>query len=176
MEVEWGMATDSSILAWRIPTDKAAWRLWSMGSQRIRHDWVTKNSTAHIWMCELDHKEGRMQKNWCFQLWRWKRCLRVPWTSRRSKQSIHWDIHWKDWCWSWSSNTWPPDSKTWLIRKDPDAGKDWRQEEKVTIEDEMIGWHYWLNGYEFEWTPGVGDGQEGLVCHSPWGHKESDMT
>ena len=71
---------------------------------------------------------------------------------------------------------WPLDVKHWLIRKDPDAGKDWRQEEKVTIEDEMIGWHYWLNGYEFEWTPGVGDGQEGLVCHSPWGHKESDMT
>ena len=63
-----------------------------------------------------------------------------------------------------------------LIGKDPDAGKDWRQEEKWATEDEMVGWHYRLNGYEFEWTPGVADGQEDLVCCSPWGHKESDMT
>ena len=71
---------------------------------------------------------------------------------------------------------WPPDVKGWLIRKDPDAGKDWRQEEKGTTEDEVVGWHHWLNGHGFEWTPGVGDGQGGLVCCGSWGSKESDMT
>ena len=71
---------------------------------------------------------------------------------------------------------WPPDVKSWLIGKDPDAGKDWRQEEKGMTEDEMVEWHHGLNGHEFEWTPGVGDGQGGLACCSSLGCKESDMT
>ena len=71
---------------------------------------------------------------------------------------------------------WPPDMKSWLIGKDPDAGKDWRQEEKGTIEGEMFGWHHQLSGHEFEQAPWVGDGQGSLACCSPWGHKESDMT
>ena len=71
---------------------------------------------------------------------------------------------------------WPPDVKNWLTGKDPDAGKDWRQEEKGTTEDEMVGWHHWFNGHEFEQTLGVGDGQGSLACCSPWGHKESDTT
>ena len=71
---------------------------------------------------------------------------------------------------------WLPDTKNWLIWKDPDAGKDWRQEEKGTTEDEMVGWHHQLNGRESEWTPRVGDGQGGLECCSPWGHKGSGMT
>ena len=71
---------------------------------------------------------------------------------------------------------WPPDMKKWLIGKDPDAGKDWRQEEKGTTEDEMAGWLYQLNGHEFEQALGVGDGQGSLTCCSPWGHKELDTT
>ena len=71
---------------------------------------------------------------------------------------------------------WPPDAKSWLIGKDPDAGKDWGQEEKETTEDEMIGWHHQLNGHGFGWTLGVGDGQGGLVCCGSWGLKESDTT
>ena len=71
---------------------------------------------------------------------------------------------------------WPPDAKNWLIWKDPDAGKDWRWEEKGTIEDEMAGWHHWLNGHKFEQAPGVGDGQGSMACYSPWGLKESDTT
>ena len=71
---------------------------------------------------------------------------------------------------------WPPDAKSWLTGKDPDAGKDWGQEEKGTTEDEMVGWHHWLDGHGFGWTPGVGDGQGGLVCCGSWGRKESDMT
>ena len=71
---------------------------------------------------------------------------------------------------------WPPDVKSQLIRKDPDAGKDWRQEETGKTENKMVGWHHWLNGHEFEWTLGVGDGQGGLACCDSWGRKELDMT
>ena len=71
---------------------------------------------------------------------------------------------------------WPPDAKSWLIRKDPDAGKDWRQEEMGMTEDEMVAWHHQLKGHEFEQTLGDGEGQGSMVCGSPWGRKESDMT
>ena len=83
------------------------------------------------------------------------------------------NIHWKDWCWSWNSNTWATLFENWLIRKDPDVGKDWRQEEKGMTEDEMVGWHHWLDGHEFEQVLGVADGQGSLACCSPWGRKES---
>ena len=69
---------------------------------------------------------------------------------------------------------WPPDVKRWLIWKVPDAGKDWRQEEKGTTEDEMVGWHHWLDGHGFGWTPGFSDGQRDLLCCGSWGRKESD--
>ena len=103
-----------------------------------------------------------------FELWCWRRLLRVPWTSRRSNQSIL-----KEMSPVFIGRTdakaetpilWPPHAKSWLIGKDSDAGRDWRQEEKGTTEDEMAGWHHWLDGREFEWTPGVGDGQGGLVA------------
>ena len=71
---------------------------------------------------------------------------------------------------------WPPHAKSWLIGKDPDAGRDWGQEEKGTTEDEMAGWHHWLDGHEFEWTPGVGNGQGGLACCNSWGRKELDTS
>ena len=71
---------------------------------------------------------------------------------------------------------WPPHTKSWLTGKDSDAGSEWGQEEKGTIEDEMAGWHHLLDGHEFEWTLGVGDGQRGLTCCNSWGCKESDMT
>ena len=72
---------------------------------------------------------------------------------------------------NWEKKIWPPDVKNWLIRKDPDAGRDWGQEGKGMTEDEMIGWHQWLDGHEFEWTPGVGDGQGGLACCDSWVRK-----
>ena len=71
---------------------------------------------------------------------------------------------------------WPPRAKSWLIGKDPDAGRDWGQEEKGTTEDEMAGWHHWLDAHEFGWTPGAGDGQGGLACCGSWGRKESDTA
>ena len=75
-----------------------------------------------------------------------------------------------------TSILWPPDAKNWLIWKDPDVGKDWRQEEKGMKKVEMVGCHHLFDGHEFEQTPGVGDGQGGLACCSPWGHKEPDTT
>ena len=71
---------------------------------------------------------------------------------------------------------WPPDAKSWLTGKDPDGGKDWRQEEKGMTEDEMVGWNHWLSGYEFKQALGVGDGQGSLMCYCLWGCKESDRT
>ena len=71
---------------------------------------------------------------------------------------------------------WPPHVKSWLIGKDSDAGRDWEQEEKGTTEDEITGWHHWLDGRESGWSPGVCDGQEGLACCDSWGRKESDTT
>ena len=116
-----------------------------------------------------------------FELWCWRRLLRVPWTARRSNPSILKEN--QPWIFIGRSDAeaetpipWSPDEKNWFTGQDSDAGKDWRQEEKGTTEDEMVGWHHRLNGHEFEQAPGVGDGQESLACSSPWGHKESDMT
>ena len=116
-----------------------------------------------------------------FELWCWRRLLRVPWIARRSNQSVLKEI-----CPGCSLGRtdveaetpvlWPSDAKSWLIWQDPDAGKNWRQEEKGTTEDEMVGWHHRLNGHRFGWTPGVGDGQRGLACCGSWGCKESDST
>ena len=96
-------------------------------------------------------------------------------TSPFQRKSIL-NIHWQDWCWSWNSNTLATWFENWLIGKDPDAGKNWRREEKGTTEDEMVGWHHRLDGHEFEQAPGAGDGQGSLACHSPWVCKDSDTT
>ena len=121
-------------------------------------------SSSHIWIWELDHKESWVLKNWCF----WTVVLEKTLESPLDCKEIQ-PVHPKgDQSWVFIGRTdveaetsilWPPDVKNWLIWKDPDAGKDWGQEEKGTTEDEMVGWHHWLNEHEFEWTPGVGDGQ-----------------
>ena len=85
-------------------------------------------------------------------------------------------VRWKDWCWSWNSNTLATWCEGWLTWKDLDAGKDQGQEEKGMTEDELVGWHHWLDGHGFWWTPGVGVGQGSLVCCGSWGHKELDTT
>ena len=112
-----------------------------------------------------------------FELWCWRRRLRIPWTARRSNQSILKEIN--PGCslegLMWKLKLWPPDAKSWLIGKDPDVGEGWGQEAKGTIEDEMVRWHHWLDGHEFGWTPGVGNGQRGLACCDSWGCKELDM-
>ena len=159
--------------------------------QRIkkqRHYFVNKGlssqgygfSSSHIWMWELDCKESWAQKNWCF----WTVVLEKTLESPLDCKEIQ-PVHPKgDQPWLFIGRTdveaetpirWPPNAKNWLIWKDPDAGKDWGQEEKGTTEDEMAGWHCRLDGHEFGWTPGVGDGQGGLAYCGSWGRKESDM-
>ena len=126
-------------------------------------------------------KKAEHWKIYAFELWCWRRLLRVPWTAKRSNQSILKEI--SPGCpleglmlEAETPILWPPHAKSWLVGKDPDAGRGWGQEEKGTTEDEMAWWHHRLNGHEFEWTPGVGDGQGGLACCGSWGHKESDTT
>ena len=123
-------------------------------------------------------KKAEHRKIDAFELWCWKRLLRVPWTARRSNQSILKEISPE---YSLEGlmlklNSWPPDVKNWLIRKDLDAGQDWRQEEKGMTVDEMAGWHHQLNGQESEQVPVDVKGQGSLVCCSPWVCKELDMT
>ena len=116
-----------------------------------------------------------------FALWCWRRLLRVPWTARRSNQSILKEI--SPGCSLKRTDAkaetpilWPPHAKSWLIGQDSDAGRDWGQEEMGMTEDEMTGWHHWLDGHESEWTLGVDDGQGCLACCDSWGGKESDTT
>ena len=116
-----------------------------------------------------------------FELWCWRRLLTVPCMARRSNQSIlkgnqSWIFIGKTDAEAEAPMLWPHDGKNWLIGKDPEAEKDWRQEEKGTTENQMTGWFHRLNGYELEQAPGDGEGQESLACCSPWGCKESDMT
>ena len=100
-------------------------------------------SSGHVWMWELDCEESWVPKNWCFWTVVWRRLLRVPWTARRSSMFIgRTDAE------AETPILWPPDAKNWLIGKDPDAGKDWRQEEKRVTENEVVGWHHWVNGHE----------------------------
>ena len=113
-----------------------------------------------------------------FELWCWGRVLRVPWTARRSvnpKENKSWIFIRRTDAEAEAPILQPPDAKSWLIGKDCHPGKDWRQE-KGTTEDEMVGWHHWLNGLEFEQAPGDGDRQGGLACSSLGGCKESDTT
>ena len=133
-------------------------------------------SSSHVWMWELGHKEGWVLKNWCFELWCWRRLLKVPWTIRRSNQSILKEINPNYSLEGLMLKLWPCDVKNQLIWKDPDAGEDWRQEEKVMMEDKMVGWNHQLNGHAFHQTPGDSEGQGSLVCCHLWGRKESDMT
>ena len=131
--------------------------------------------------CESRHKEGWAPKNWCFWTVVWEKTLESPLDCNEIKT-----IHPKgNQSWIFIGRTdaeaeipifWLPDVKNWLIGKDPDAGKDWRQEKNGTTEDEMVGWHHWLDGHEFEQAPGVGNRQGSLTFFSPWDCKESDMT
>ena len=125
-------------------------------------------------------KKAECWKNWCFWTVVLEKTLKSPLDCKKIQP-----VHPKDQSWVCTRRTdveaetpilWPPDVKSWLIWKDPDAGKDWGQEEKGRKEDEMVGLHHRLNGHGFGWTPGVGDGQGGLACCGSWGHKESDMT
>ena len=138
-------------------------------------------SSSHVWMWELDHKEGWVPKNWYFWIMELEKTLESPLDCKEIKQvrpkgNQSWIFIGRTDAEAETPILWPPDVKNWLLGKDPDSGKDWRQEEKGTTEDEMVGWHHWLDGHEFEPDPGVGDEQGSLACCGPWGHKELNMT
>ena len=137
-------------------------------------------SSSQVWMWELDYTESWAPKNWCF----WTVVLEKTLESPLGCKEIQ-PVHPKgDQSWVFIGRS-DAEAETpilchlmqsWLIGKDPNAGRDWGQEEKGTTEDEMAGWYHRLNGHEFGWTPGVGDGQGGLTCCDSWGHKELDTT
>ena len=138
-------------------------------------------SSSHVWMWELDYKESWVPKNWCFWTVVLENIPESPLGCKEVRQ-IHPKGN-KSWIFIGRTDAeaeapilWPPDAKNWLIGKDPDAGKESRQEEKEMTEDEMVRWHHQLYGHEFEQAPGVGDRQGSLACCSPWGHNESDIT
>ena len=132
-------------------------------------------------MWELDCEESWAPKNCCFWTVMLEKTLESPLDCKEippvyPKGDQSWLFIGRTAVEADTSILWPCDAKGWLIWKDPDAGKDWGQEKKGMTEDEMVGWHHWLDGDKFEWILGVGDGQGGLACYDSWGHKESDTT
>ena len=122
-------------------------------------------------------KKAECRRIDAFILWCWRRCLRCPWTSRRSNQSILKEIkHECSFADAEAPMLWPPDVKSMLSRKDPDAGRDWGQEKKGVTEDNMVEWHHRLNRPKSEQSPRRSEGQENLACCMPWGRKESERT
>ena len=131
-------------------------------------------SSGHVWMWELDYKENWAQKNWCFWTVVLEKTLESPLDCKEfqpvnPKGNQSWIFIGRTDAEAEAPILWPPDAKNWFTGKDPDTGKDWRQEETGMTEDETVGWHDWLNGHEFEQAPGDGEGQGSLVCCSPWG-------
>ena len=138
-------------------------------------------SSSHVWMRVLDYKESRAPKSWCFWTVVLEKTLESPLDCKDIKPVNPKGNQPRILIGRTDAKTetpilWPPDVKNWLIEKYPDTGKDWRWEEKGMTEDEMVGWHHQLDGREFEQAPGVGGGQGGLACCSPWGCKISDMA
>ena len=138
-------------------------------------------SSSHIWMWELDYKGSWAAKNWCLRIAVLEKTLENT-LDCKEIQPVHpkgnqfWVFIGRTDVEPETPIVWPRDAKSWLIGKDPDAGKDCRWEKKGTTEDEMVGGHHRLNGHEFGWTPGAGDGQGGLACCSPWVLNEWDTT
>ena len=126
-------------------------------------------------------EESWAPKNWCFWIVVLEKTLESP-LDCKEIQPVHsegdqpWDFFGRNDAKAETPVLWLPRVKSWLIGKDSDAGRDWGQEEKGTTEDEVAGWHHWLDGLESQWTPGVGDGQGGLACCDSWGRKESNTT
>ena len=183
------MATHSSVLAWRISGTGEPGGLPSMGSHRVGHNWsdlaaAVKAMVFPIVMygCESwTYEESWALKNWCFWTVVLEKTLESPLDWKKTqlvnpKGNQSWIFIGRTDVEAETPILQPPDAKNWHIGEDPVAGKDWRQEEKRTTEDEMVGWHHQLNVHEFQQAPGVGDGHGGMVCCSPWGCKESDTA
>ena len=131
-------------------------------------------SSGHVWMWELNYKESWALKNWCFWTVVLEKILESPLNFKEIKPVDPKGN--KSWIFIGRTDAEvetpiPPDAKNWLNVTDPDAGKDWRQEEKGTTEDERVGWHHWLKGHEFKWALGVGNGEGSQEGCSPWSHR-----
>ena len=178
-------ATKIKTLApWRKSCDKSRQHI-----RKQRHHFAGKGpcgqsygfSNSHVWMWELDHKEGWVMGNWWFWIVMLEKTLKSPLGSKEIK-AVNPKGN-KPWIFTGRTDAeaealllWLPDAKSQLIRKDPNAGKDWGQEEKGVTEDKIVGWHHWLNEHESEQTPGDSEGQGSLACCSLWGRKELDIT
>ena len=152
--------------------------------KKQRHYFVSKGlssqdygfSSSHVWMWELDYKERGVPKNWCFWTVVLEKTLKSPLDCKEiqpgnPKGNQSWIFIGRTDAEAETPILWLHDAKSWLIGKDPDAGRDWGQEEKEMTDDEIAAWHHRLDGHEFEWTPGAGDGQGGLVCCDSWGRR-----
>ena len=160
---------------------------WGLHIKKQRHHFANKGpssqgcgfSSGLVWMWELDYKESWVLKNWCFRTVVLEKTLESP-LGCKEIQPVHpkgkqsWIFIGRTGPEAETLLLWPADGKNWRIWKDPDAGKDWRQEEKGTTEDEMVGWCHRLDGHEFELWELVMDSS--LACRGSWGHKESDTT
>ena len=157
--------------------------------QKKRHHFADKGpssqsygfSSSHVWMWESDYKESWAPNNWCFRVVVLEKTLESP-LDCKEIQPVHpkgnqpWIFIGRTDAETEAPIFWPPDAGSWLIGKDPDAGKDWRWEEKGMTEDELVGWHHQVSGHDFEQTLGDSEGQRRLAGCSPWGWKEWDMT
>ena len=157
--------------------------------RKQRHHFANKSpysqsysfSSNHVWIWELDHKEGWALKNRCFRIVVLEKTLESPLNCKEiklvnSKGNQPWIFIRRTDAKADIPILWPLDGKNWLTGKNLDARKDWRQKEKGVAEDEMVRSHHQLNGHEFEQTSGDGKQQESPPCCSPWGHKESETT
>ena len=180
---------------WVQPWNQKTLDLWEKSSdkprqhiKKQRHYFADKGpssesygfSSSHVWMWQLDYKESWLPKNWCFWNVVVHKILKSPLDCKEVKPvnpegNQPWIFIGRTDAEAEAPILWPPDAKTWLIGKDPDAVKHCRYE-KGTTEDEMVGWHHQLNGHEFKQALGDGEGQGSLVCYSPWDHKELDTT
>ena len=172
------------LLGRKVMTNLAYWKAETLLCRQSPSSQGYGFSSGHVWMWELNYKESWVLKNWCF----WTVVLEETLESSLDCKEIQ-PVHPKgDQSWVFIGRIdveaetpilWPPHAKRWLIGKDPDAGRDWGQEEKGMTEDEMVGWHHWLSGHEFEQALGAGDGQRSLACCSPRGCSQillSDWT
>ena len=179
------------LVPWKKSYDQPRWHI-----KKQRHYFANKGpssqsygfSDSHVQMWELDHKEGWAPKNWYFWTVVLEKTLKSPLVSKEIKPlspkgNQSWIFIGRTDVEAEAPILWPPDAKNWLVGKDPDAGKDWRPEEKGITENEMVGWYHWYHdimswyhGHEFEQAQGADDGQGSLMFFSPWSHKESDTT
>ena len=160
-----------------LPLWKKSYEQTRQHIKKLRHYFADKGLSNQSYGFPSSHmswtiKKAEHRRIDAFELWCWRRPLRVPWTAKRSNQSI---LRKQSWRFIGRTNVeaetpilWSLDGKNWLIGKDPDAGKDKRQEEKGTTKGQIVEWYHCLDDHEFEQALGVGDGQRGLVCCSPW--------